>query len=62
MLRVQRRGSGLDTIHARYGETVFLEDTLRFEGGNKARIAERIMDEKRLPEFEQVEKPVIWTA
>lgn len=46
----------LDTIHARYGETVFLEDTLRFEDADKARIVEKIMDEKRLPEFEQVEK------
>lgn len=49
-------GQILDKLHAEYGNPVFLEEAFTFEEAEKARIARIILEDKRLPELDNVEK------
>jgi len=51
----------LDMLHAKYGDTVFLEEAFTFEAAEKARIAKVILEDRQLPPLEDVEK-VTYTA
>jgi phosphomannomutase len=46
----------LEKLHEKYGDSAFLEEAFTFSGAQKARIAKVILEEKRLPDFEDVEK------
>jgi len=46
----------LDKLHEKYGNTVFLEEAFTFDEADKARVSKVILEDKTLPELEDVEK------